>query len=194
MDTGGKREQILAAALEVFSRRGFHEARMDEIAAAAGVGKGTLYEYFASKTELFQEMFRANLQRLLERLKAEMASETSPLAKLQRLLELHYQFASESQDLTKLSLDFGHHNFNQEFRQWIVQHQRDKIELIKGLVRAGQEQGEIKAELDPHAVTMVVLGAIHSLFGAIMAGTAREQLATDIFSVITQGIAGKRQF
>jgi len=193
METGGKREQILAAALDVFSRRGFHEARMDEIASAAGVGKGTLYEYFASKTELFQEMFRDNLQRLLERLKAAMAAETTPLGKLQRLLELHYQFACESQDLTKLSLDFGHHNFNQEFRQWIFKHQREKVELIKELVRAGQEQGEIKGELDPYAVTMVVLGAIHSLFGAIMAGTARDHLVADVFSVIIQGIAGKRE-
>ncbi|AVX19597.1 transcriptional regulator, TetR family [Carboxydocella sporoproducens DSM 16521] len=191
METSGKREQILAAAMEVFSRRGFHEAKMEEIAAAAGVGKGTVYEYFSSKAELFQEMFRQNICKHLSRLEDAIAAETTTTGKIQRLLELHFQFAWEAQDLTRLSLDFGHLNFNQEFRQWILRHQRQKIELITRLVREGQEKGEIKTELNPHAVALVILGTFHSLFGAIMAGTAEDRLVNDIFSVIIQGLAGK---
>ena len=42
----GKRELILEAAINVFSTKGYHNTRMEEIASQAGVGKGTIYEYF----------------------------------------------------------------------------------------------------------------------------------------------------
>ncbi|MFP4171893.1 MAG: TetR/AcrR family transcriptional regulator [Candidatus Hydrogenedentota bacterium] len=50
--------QILDAALDVFAEKGFHEARMDEIAERAGITKGTIYLYFESKEELFLAMVR----------------------------------------------------------------------------------------------------------------------------------------
>jgi len=51
--TPGKRAEILSAATDVFARKAFHEVRADEIAAEAGVGKGTLYRYFPTKDDLF---------------------------------------------------------------------------------------------------------------------------------------------
>jgi AcrR family transcriptional regulator len=50
--TEQRRTQILGAAATVFARKGFHKARMDDVARAAGLGKGTVYWYFASKEEL----------------------------------------------------------------------------------------------------------------------------------------------
>jgi AcrR family transcriptional regulator len=50
--------QILDAALEVFSEKGFEGARMEDIAEAAGVSKATIYLYFPSKVEVFREMIR----------------------------------------------------------------------------------------------------------------------------------------
>src|SRR5215469_8223798 len=46
--------EIIAAALEVFAEKGFAAARLDDIAARAGVSKGALYLYFATKEELFE--------------------------------------------------------------------------------------------------------------------------------------------
>src|SRR6478672_4799027 len=57
----GKREAILAAALEEFSSRGFAAARLDDMAKRAGVAKGTIYLYFRDKETLFQELVRAEL-------------------------------------------------------------------------------------------------------------------------------------
>jgi AcrR family transcriptional regulator len=51
--TPAKREEILAAAVAEFAHRDFHEVLMDDVAARAGVGKGTLYRYFPTKEELF---------------------------------------------------------------------------------------------------------------------------------------------
>jgi AcrR family transcriptional regulator len=53
--------EILEAALEVFATRGFAAARLDDVAARAGVSKGTLYLYFKSKEELFKAVVRHHL-------------------------------------------------------------------------------------------------------------------------------------
>ena len=53
--------EVLTAALELFTERGFAGARLDDIAARAGVSKGTLYLYYANKEDLFKAVVRENL-------------------------------------------------------------------------------------------------------------------------------------
>jgi AcrR family transcriptional regulator len=56
--TGGRREDVLEAALTLFSERGFHGTAIPDIAAAAGLAAGTIYRHFASKEALVNELFR----------------------------------------------------------------------------------------------------------------------------------------
>ena len=58
-------QELTAAALELFVEKGFAATRLDEIAARAGVSKGTLYLYFDSKEELFKAVIREGLLPLL---------------------------------------------------------------------------------------------------------------------------------
>jgi AcrR family transcriptional regulator len=54
-------QELLAAALDLFVERGYAAARLDDVAARAGVSKGTLYLYFENKEELFKAVVRENL-------------------------------------------------------------------------------------------------------------------------------------
>jgi AcrR family transcriptional regulator len=56
--TDDKRRRLLDAALKMFAERGFHGVAVPEVAAAANVGTGTLYHYFANKQELVNELYR----------------------------------------------------------------------------------------------------------------------------------------
>jgi len=58
-------QELLAAALDLFVERGFAATRLDDVAKAAGVSKGTLYLYFCSKEELFKAVVRENLVQIL---------------------------------------------------------------------------------------------------------------------------------
>ena len=62
-----RRKDIIDAALEVFGTYGFHKAKMGEIAERAGIGKGTIYEYFSSKKDLFEEMLKSIVDIYFER-------------------------------------------------------------------------------------------------------------------------------
>jgi AcrR family transcriptional regulator len=53
--------EILEAALEVFASRGYSAARLDDVAAGAGISKGTLYLYFKNKEELFKAVVRHHI-------------------------------------------------------------------------------------------------------------------------------------
>ncbi|HZR80159.1 MAG TPA: TetR/AcrR family transcriptional regulator [Candidatus Binatia bacterium] len=79
--TDAKREEILAAAAEEFARREFHEVLMDDVAAHAHVGKGTLYRYFPTKEELFVATVLRGLDDFHERF-LQMFEDEAPLERI----------------------------------------------------------------------------------------------------------------
>src|SRR3712207_3197971 len=73
-DRQAKERAILDAALEVFAESGFAQARLDAVAARAGVAKGTIYLYFPSKQALFEALIRTGIAAPIEALGAEVAA------------------------------------------------------------------------------------------------------------------------
>src|SRR5437868_15475989 len=59
-------QELLAAALDLFVERGYAATRLDDVAAQAGVSKGTLYLYFTNKEELFKAVVRENVLPVLD--------------------------------------------------------------------------------------------------------------------------------
>jgi AcrR family transcriptional regulator len=74
-----RRERILDAALRVFSRKGYHEAGVDEIATSSGTSKGGLYFHFPGKQQLFMALLDRSANRLLEKVETAMARERDPI-------------------------------------------------------------------------------------------------------------------
>lgn len=81
-----KRQAILDAALDVFSEKGFAEARLEDVAARAGVAKGTVYLYVSSKQELFERLVTTGIGGPIETIAAQVAALDAPAeAKLRAL-------------------------------------------------------------------------------------------------------------
>ena len=59
-----RRQQILSVAREVFAKRGYHAAKIEDIVAAAGVARGTFYLYFEDKRAIFEEIVDRTIARL----------------------------------------------------------------------------------------------------------------------------------
>ena len=76
--------ELLDAALDLFVERGFAATRLDEVAARAGVSKGTLYLYYASKEELFKAVVRQNIVPLIEAFERDVAASQAGSAELLR--------------------------------------------------------------------------------------------------------------
>src|SRR5688500_3573644 len=65
VDAAARRQAILDAALTAFAERGYEAARLDDVAAKAGVAKGTLYLYFKDKQALFEALVRGAVSPIL---------------------------------------------------------------------------------------------------------------------------------
>lgn len=90
-------QELTAAALELFVEKGFAATRLDEVAARAGVSKGTLYLYFDSKEELFKAVVREGLVPLLEEGEALVAGSSAPAPELfQAIIRRWWEIVGDS--------------------------------------------------------------------------------------------------
>ncbi len=80
-----KERQVLDGAAAVFARDGYEGASMSRIAAEAGVSKGTLYNYFAGKAELFSAYVHRDCSRTISLMLDDLARDETPEATLRRL-------------------------------------------------------------------------------------------------------------
>lgn len=84
-----KKNDILDAATEIFCTKGFYSANIIDIANKAGIGKGTVYEYFDSKSSLFIEMIRFNSLRYKKQLKETISLHHSFVDKITAFIVCH---------------------------------------------------------------------------------------------------------
>jgi AcrR family transcriptional regulator len=150
-------DEILAAALESFAERGFASTRLEDVAARAGISKGTLYLYFKNKEELFEAVVRAKLLPNLERLEALAATFEGPSALLlERLVQtVAHVVSSRVGAIPKLVIaEAG--NFPDLARFYLDEVIRRGLRLIGTILRRGVERGEFRAVDVDHAVFCVI--------------------------------------
>jgi AcrR family transcriptional regulator len=90
-----RRAEILDAALQVFSARGYHPSSIDEIAQAAGISKALIYEHFASKEELHVSLIEMHAGELFERVAASAAPGPDASERLEAGLDAVFAFVEE---------------------------------------------------------------------------------------------------
>jgi AcrR family transcriptional regulator len=155
-----RREEILAAALDLFSRQGYDRTSFREVARATGLTQAGLLHHFGSKEELFVEVLRRRDARNEDRYDVNrgqpltvdgLISVVRHNAEEPGLVRLYVAMSSESTDVESEARDF----FGQRFR--------DLIAGIAEDVRVKQEAGEIASDLDPEVVASLLIAAADGL-------------------------------
>ncbi len=90
-----RREQILTIAAEMFAHQKFHEVLMDEVARRARLAKGTIYNYFKNKEDLYFAIIIHRLEHLLELLQQRVNLKMDPLTNLRRMIIHIYSFMAK---------------------------------------------------------------------------------------------------
>jgi AcrR family transcriptional regulator len=150
-------DEILAAALASFAERGFAATRLEDVAARAGISKGTLYLYFKGKEELFEAVVRATLVPNLERLEVLTASFEGSSARLLERLLLTIAGVVDSRvgAIPKLVIaEAG--NFPDLARFYLDEVVRRGLRLIGTILRRGIERGEFRPVDVDHTVFCVI--------------------------------------
>ncbi len=91
-----RRRQILAAAIQVFGRRGFNDATMQQITRAAGISVGLIYQYFRDKEDLLHAVITEILDSYLREIPAARAAESDPLKRLHAAVRAYFRVVDEN--------------------------------------------------------------------------------------------------
>ncbi len=163
-----KHRLLLQSAAKLFADRGFSCTRVADIASHAGVAKGTVYEYFPSKEELFFALFESINRRIRDRVDEVRSAQESARDQLIALFRFGGELIVEQRDLYPvMNLDLWVTSrgkaLEKRFTDAVDAQYREYRELAAEIVRRGQESGEFRADLDPDGVATVLVSTFDGL-------------------------------
>ena len=154
-----RRGEILAAATRVFGEKGFEATKMEEIALAAGVAKGTLYLYFESKDEIYVTTVEQALGQLAAVTAEHVGRESTVAGKLAAFVRVRIAFWDEQQTLYRVILNSSRDG---EHRARSIGWQRIVVVYLAAIFQEGAESGEIQKQ-DYTAAAWTVMDAIRGV-------------------------------
>ena len=170
-----RRREILTAAEKVFDARGYASTTMEAVAAAAKISKGSLYNYFENKRDLFVQVFTeaiAGDEAETEKLLSERLPATE---KLERVLDNWLERLDHYKRIGRLVLESWATAAREQqdggLGSWFSEMCAHWNEMIAAIVREGIEAGEFRAELDASVAASMIIGVmdgitVHSILDA----------------------------
>jgi AcrR family transcriptional regulator len=156
------RDVLVEAATEVFARRGFEGASLEEIAESAGFTRGAIYKHFAGKEELFFAVIDDYNERVIRAI-----APASPDARewdVSRLADLWRESVSGFDDLSAIGLEFQLYELrNPSARERGVAHRRKNRELVAAFIEEVADRAGMTLRLPATTLAGVILAAADGL-------------------------------
>src|SRR5213083_1490715 len=185
-----KPQAIIDAAIRVFARNGYYNSRVSDIAREAGIASGTIYLYFKTKDDILVRLFREKMAEWVALVRKEVAAEGDPLAKIRKIVALHFRKIEESPDLAEVvqvELRQGH----KFFRGASAHEVSSYFTLIGGVLEAGIASGQIRGDLPVKLATKMLFGAMDQVATSWVLGKRAYRLsdaAEPVAAVFLRGV------
>jgi AcrR family transcriptional regulator len=183
-----RRNELTRQAARLFAEQGYHGTSMEDLAAAMGVQKGSLYAHVRSKADLLNEIahdgaqtFHTALDAIDERLPA--------IEKLRLALRAHLHVVSEQLDVATVFVREWRY-LEGDRRDEFVAERRRYEERIRALFSEGVEQSELRTDLDVGVAALVFLSAANWAYTWLQPGRDTGELADRFFELLVDGMRG----
>jgi AcrR family transcriptional regulator len=191
------RERILAAATEVFARRGFHGARVADIAEQAGIAYGLVYHHFRNKDEILAAIFSERWSLYVRYIEEMAGSSQSFREQIGNLV--HFWVETWRQEPHLMTVMINEISRSYEF---IDSHDVGTVlvafDAVERLIVRARDRGEVRADLDAKLVTYAILGMAEMILTGYVMRTLRradrEAYARDetqLVTLIVDGMAAR---
>lgn len=157
------RQRILDAAAHVLSRKGYTGTRLTDVAEAAELQAPAIYYYFPSREDLIEEVMWSGIAHMADHVQAQLdalSPETAPLDRIEVAVESHLRYQLEISDYTTAATrnagqipESIRARYNAEANRY--------GDIWRKLLQDAKREGSLRAELDPRAARMLVLGALN---------------------------------
>lgn len=164
-----KGRRILEAAMEIFSSRPFHRVKVEDIAALAGVGKGTVYEYYRSKEDLFRAVFDEGGRLYLREMEASLNRGGPAVEKFACLVSTHMAFICQNRQRAILMAAEQRLLAPRELRQAFLERRSRLLSLVRETIAQGVREGSFRP-VDLDFASLFVMGGIISLWPLALSG------------------------
>jgi len=168
IDKQAKKQEIIQAAITVFAQKGFTKTKMADIAQAANIGKGTIYEYFKNKNEIFENGFRYFMDTMETAIAKKIFKITDPVEKLKALFTSMIDFfEADTAEFMEIMLDFWAEAIRQKDEHTLVMLDLEKIyadfrEMIGAVLDEGIRLGKFKP-MNTFMVASLLIGMTDGL-------------------------------
>lgn len=185
-----KKKDILAAAAKIFGEKGLDNSSLDEVAAEAGVAKGTIFYYFSGKEELFSSLIEEGIDILSGQIKEIIQKKISTKEKLDKIINSHFLFFKQNRNICLMILgQLG--NFQKRWKKGVGLIQDKYIPVLTELIEECKKADLIDKSLNSEAiiVNLFSLLAISSIDWAIFHSKISENEISNLTRrMITNGL------
>jgi AcrR family transcriptional regulator len=151
-----REQQMLDAAVQMFSVNGYHETSMDTIAAEAQISKPMLYLYYGSKEDLFGACLDREMTRFIDVVRADIDFRHSPKDLLRNTIVAFLRYIDANR--ASWIVMYTQATSSQAFAHRVREGREQIIELVGGLLRSGTRSPRSDAEIEMMAVALVGAG------------------------------------
>jgi AcrR family transcriptional regulator len=192
------KDRIINAAVRIFAQKGYTTATVADIAVDARIGKGTIYQYFASKEDLFFAVFEWYVRQTGAA--AQVSISALGGSTIQRLEALNRSIMSmwaEIEDMFSLTMEFwaasSSSRLRDRFKNAFSDMYRQFREVAASLIRGGVERDEFRKDINSESVAAALVGAWDALFLQAWFDQDFDPLSTsrDFLTVVIRGLSAK---
>lgn len=161
-DASSKRDAIMRAAIKVFSKKGYYNSRISDIARGANVAHGLIYHYFPSKEDVLLYIFQTAWSAMLDYLKVNAVSSKDPVGTLQKIITWIFTGYRNNPDLVKIMImDVPR---SEKFYNYDNQRLYNSFfECLEVVIREGQEKRVLTSDIAPSVASHIIHGVIDSI-------------------------------
>lgn len=161
-----KKDIILMAATKIFAAQGFHQAKIEDIANEAGIGKGTIYQYFDNKKQLFEEMVKEGTRMYLEKSKESLDEGSDIFEKLRNFLYMHRQLIYSNKDMATIMIT-DHTEIGEDTQRFIRGLKGEVFGYLRDVINQAISKGEIR-EINQNSVVVMFMGMVGKISSQIL--------------------------
>jgi len=158
--TETRKDQIAQAALGLVASHGAKRLSVAAVARRVGFVPSAIYRHFKGKEEVLDAIPGLIRERLLGNLRAVCEKTSDPLQRLKGLLMLHVRLVRENQGIPRIVFSEDFYGGHPERRARVLGGIREYLDSVGEIVRQGQREGQVRADLDPGTVSLMFLGII----------------------------------
>lgn len=158
----GKSELILRAAAKIFAQSGYFNAKVSDVARAAGIADGTVYLYFKNKDDLLTSIFSWAMGEFLNRARGELAGLADAREKLRRFADLHFSLLEQERDIA-IVFQIELRQSTKFMEEFSTTYLAEYLQILREIIEEGQKGGSFRQGINSKLVAKLLFGMLDEM-------------------------------